>query len=240
MSGGWLAYSANTVMELKKIDKCEYQQLLEARLCSKEDMYRLASYPYVSLLSRYENLSGYENKRIREIEDINVSNFLHVVSTLFGIGSQNEVNMLNRNMNSEPLRSAVIAARQETDPTDRMPKYIELACKILLSIDKQGTNMLNAINIKINGKIPASPFSNRQRIADDWYRDFVEIKLNGMKKVYKDLGGEDAYIFIVVSTLQSLYHFASYRYNIRFCNSENEALHKILKIFKNNVLKNSL
>lgn len=223
-------------MELSQIDKYEYERLLESGIHSKQEMYRLASYPYVSLLSQYKNLSVYENKKIREIEDDNISTFLRLVSLIFGIGDQDEVNTVRRLMNEEPLRSAVIAARQEIDPSDREPRFFELASKILLSVDKKGTSFLNAINIRINGKIPSWPFSDRQDIADNWFRNFVDIKLNGMKVVYKGLGAEMAYTFIVSSTLYSLYFFAPSRYYISACRSDDEALHEVLRVFTN--LKN--
>lgn len=218
-------------MELKQIGEYEYKQMLESKLYTKQDMYRFASYPYVSLISMYKNLSSYEHRKIREIEDDNISTFLHIVSLLFGIGSKDEVEIINRCMNEEPLRSAVIAARQETNPNDRAPTYLELACKILLSVEKKGTTRFNAINVRISGKIPALPFSNRQEIADNWYSNFVDIKLRGMKKVYKDLSPDAAYTFLLSSTLQSLYHFAPSRYDIGDCRSEDEALHKVLEVF---------
>ena len=218
-------------MELKKIDEYEYRQMLNSKLCSKQDMFRLASYPYVSLLSKYKNLISYEQRKIREIEDDSVFAFFHIISLLFGVGSQSEIDTINRNMNVEPLRSAVIAARQEIDPAERAPKYFELACKILLSLDERGYSMMNVINIRVRGKIPGMPFSNRQKIADEWFSTFVNFKLEGMKKVYRELGAEMAYTFVVSSTLHSLYHFAPERYRIEYCQSEDEALHKVLRIF---------
>lgn len=219
-------------MELNRISEFEYKQMLARKLYSKLDMLRLASYPYVSLLSLYENLSNNECRKIREIEDDNISTFLHIASLLFGIGSQDEINTINRNLNVEPLRSAVIAARQETDPAKRMPTYIELACKIMLSMDENKPHyMMNAIDIRIYGKIPALPFSNRQRIADEWFNKFVDLKLEGMKKVFLDLGAESAYKFVLSSTLYSLYHFAPSRYYIANCHSDDEALHKVLEVF---------
>ena len=205
--------------------------MLESKLNSKQDMYRLASYPFISLLSKYNNLMSYERCRIREIEDDNIFTFFRVISLLFGVGSKYEIDTINRNMNIEPLRSAVLAARQESDPTERVPKYFELACKILLSIDEKGFSMMNAINIKVRGNIPAMPFSNRQKIADEWFSSFVDIKLEGMKKVYRELGAELAYTFVVSSTLHSLYHFAPERYHIAHCQSEDDALHEVLRIF---------
>jgi len=124
-------------MKLKQIDEYEYKQMLDSKLCSKQDMFRLASFPYVSLLSKYKNLMSYEQRKIREIEDDSVFAFFHILSLLFGIGSQSEIDTINRNMNVEPLRSAVIAARQELDPAERAPKYFELACKILSYPEKR-------------------------------------------------------------------------------------------------------
>lgn len=220
-------------MELKRIDKEEYERLLESKIQSTQDMYKLASYPYVSLLSKYDNLSSHEQIKIRDIEDENIFTFLRLVSLLFGIGDQDEVKTIHKCLNEEPLRSAVIAAKQEKDSSDRAPRFFELACKILLSIEKKGTSNFNAINVKISGKIPAWPFSNRQEVADEWFRNFVDIKLNGMKKVYKDLGADKAYLFLLSTTSYSLYFFHPSRYNISMCSSDDEALHRVLELFTN-------
>ena len=221
-------------MELKPIEKNEYQQLFGKKLCSKQDVFKLASYPYVSLVSQYQKLSNYEILKIREIEYKNISSFLKVVSLLYGVGSQEELDTMMRNMKNEPLRSAVIASKQEQDPKERFPKYIELACKLLLSVDKNGINCLNAINIKIAGKIPALPFTTqRQKIADIWFSNFVELKLSGMRKVYTDLGDRLAFSFLMSSTIWSLYCFSPKRYDISACSSEDEALHKVFDVFSN-------
>lgn len=219
-------------MELKPIDKNEYQQLLGKKLCSKHDVFRLASYPYVSLVSQYQKLSNYEMLKIREIEDRNIFYFLKLVSLIYGVGSQDEIDTMMRNMKYEPLRSAVIASKQEQNPKERFPKYVELACKLLLSVDENGINCLNAIHIKIAGKIPALPFATqRQKIADIWFNNFVELKLSGMRKVYTDLGNRLAFSFLMFSTIWSLYCFSPNRYDISACNSEDEALHKVFDIF---------
>ena len=143
----YIIWRFNNGMKLKQIDEYEYQQMLDSKLCSKQDMFKLASYPYVSLLAKYKNLMSYEQRKIREIEDDSVFAFFHIISLLFGIGSKSEIDTINRSMNVEPLRSAVIAARQEIDPAERAPKYLELACKILLSLDERGYSMMNVINI---------------------------------------------------------------------------------------------
>lgn len=225
-------------MLIKKIEENEYKRLLESDIRTKQDMFLLASYPYVSLLSKYNNMYSDEIRKVREIEDDNISTFLHVVSIVFGIGSEEEISAFRKSLNVEPLRSAVIAARQEYDPSEKEALFFELACKILLSVDEQGRySRLDATKVRIQGKIPSWPFStNRQKIADEWYANFVDIKLKGMKKVYKSLGVENAYKFVVSSTLHSLYFFAPSRYNISACSSEDEALHEVFRVF--NYLKN--
>ena len=69
----------NNGMKLKQIDEYEYKQMLDSKLCSKQDMFRLASFPYVSLLSKYKNLMSYEQRKIREIEDDSVFAFFHIL-----------------------------------------------------------------------------------------------------------------------------------------------------------------
>lgn len=222
-------------MVIRKIDEIEYTRLLGSGIRTVQDMFLLASYPYVSLLTKYNNIDSNDLRKIREIEDDSIFAFLNIVNIVFGNGSEKEVSAFKRSLNEEPLRSAVIAARQENDPSEREALFLELSCKLLLSIDEQGRfSRLDSTKVKIRGKIPSWPFSTkRQELADEWFGNFVDVKLNGMKAVYKVLGAANALKFVFSSSLHSLYFFDPSRYNISACRTEDEALHEVFRIFNN-------
>lgn len=215
-------------MELQKLSFEEYIKLLDEKLHSRQDVFRLSSYPYVSLLSIYKNISRYDYNKIKSIEYDNLFSLLRIVSALLGFGTQNDCNMLEELKKMEPLRSAVIAADQEGDPLSRQITYIELACKILLS-KEDSYDRLNVINIRITGKIPALPFSRRQEKANEWFSNLVDIKLRGMRKVYLELGPAEAMLFFKSSIILSLYFSEPYRYDIRNCQSIDDTINEILR-----------
>lgn len=220
-------------MTLESIDLSEYNQLQKIKLKTEHDMHRFSSYPFVSLLSKFDDLLPREQWLIRRIEDKNILRFFNSTRIAFGVGTQQEIDAFKKALTEEPLRSALIAAKFENVP-NTMPKFIELAVKIILSSDEKGHyDSFDVTKVKIFGTIPSFPFSKRQTIADEWYREFIEFKLQGMKKVYIDLGAEYAYNFIVRSILHSIYYFAPYRYNIGNCVTYKQALNRISDIFIN-------
>ena len=218
-------------MNMRFISEIEYESLLNRNLVTKQDLFQLSSYPYVSLLSLYHNIDLNERTEIRKIEDENIFHFFHCVSLLFGIGEEKTIATLRANMNIEPLRSAVMMAKLKKNADEVESTFIELACKMLLSLDKKGTSLDHAMNIKLYGNIPALPFSYRQKKGDEWFNKFVCIKLDGMKKVYKELGRFAAYQFILLSVTNSLYYFSPERFDIKHCMNEEDTAYHIIKVF---------
>ena len=220
-------------MILRTTTRDEYDALIVKDHLSVQEKFRLSSYPYISLLDYCkDNIYGIERDKIRQLEDNNISHFLRLTGLFFGIGSKREVELLNQSILTEPLRSAVIAARQEPNPTKRTILFIEKGVKILLSLDKKGSSFFNAINVGLDGKMPFRPFSSSlQSKGNEWFDNFVDLKLKAMNKVFLSFGSEDAYSFFVSSIAYSLYSFCPSRYHITFCRSEDEALHKVLNVF---------
>lgn len=219
-------------MTLDSITFERYQGLIRKDIISQFEVYELARYPFMSLTTYCANLvSNNEKFRIKNIEDKNILEFIKTVGLFFGIGSKKEVELLQKCIHSEPLQSALIAARQEFNPKKRPGRFIELGCKIMLSYDKKGTSNHNAINIKIDGKLPFRFSSTLNKRVDDWFESFVNLKLDGMKVVYQNYGAEKAYSFILASIAHSLYQFSPHQYSISFANNEDEALHMVLNQF---------
>lgn len=219
-------------MELTSIDLHEYIAIVSKQKLTLQDKSKLAKYPYVSLVTYCkEKIYSFEYNDLRRLEDENIWQFLRISGILFGVGSKAEIEQLHKCLMYEPLRSAVIAARQVTNSEERTIVFIEKACKILLSIDKRGTTMMNAINVGLYGKMPFRFSSILCEMGNEWFANFLEYKLQAMRKVFLQFGAENAYSFLVASIMYSLYCFAPGRFHIKYCTSENEALHKILHEF---------
>lgn len=222
-------------------DKKMFFSLLERENLKHTDCYRLAYYPYVSLANFCGITSLNEKMICKNIEDTNIWQFMQITSLLFGVGSEEALNILNNEMQNEPLRSAIIASQLHPNPQERIIVYIETACKILLSINKKGTGLQNLINVRIDGKMPFRLLSpNLQNKGDEWFQNFVNIKLATLRKAYNCIGTEKIYPFFLTSIASSLYLFSPSRYNISRCNDENEMLHLILKTFTKQMIKSSI
>lgn len=213
-------------------DKQVFFSLLEKENLKHAECYQLAYYPYVSLANFCDITSPNEKRICKNIEDTNIRQFVQIISLLFGVGSEDTLNLLHSEMQNEPLRSAIIASRLHPIPQERIIVFIENACKILLSINKKGTGAQNIINVRIDGKMPFRLLStNLQNKGDEWFENFVNIKLITLRKAYNCLGREKIYPFFLTSIASSLYSFSPSRYNISRCNDENEMLHLILDTF---------
>lgn len=218
-------------------DKKVFFSLLEKENLKHEECYQLAYYPYVSLTNYCDITSPNEKRICKNIENKNIWQFIQIISLLFGVGSEETLEMLNREMRNEPLRSAIVASRLHPNSHERIIVYVETACKILLSIDKKGTSPQNLINVKIDGKMPFRLLSpNLQNKGDEWFQNFVNIKLITLRKAYNCIGSEKIYPFFLTSIASSLYFFSPSIYNISQCNDENEMLHLILNTFTNQMI----
>ena len=77
---------------------------------------------------------SYEQRKVREIEYDSEFAFLSGLSLLFGVGFQSEIDTINRNMN-RAFAFCCSCSKTGCRPSKRTPKYIELDCKILLSLE---------------------------------------------------------------------------------------------------------
>jgi hypothetical protein len=223
------------MVELNMTSFKEYNSLLHLQKYNNEQLLKLAQYPYESLVSLCENVSFYERNKIKEIEDLNIWHFINALNLLFGLASKEEQELFNANLMKEPLRTAVYLSQQEASPQNRFITFIELACKILLSNGGKKGMFLDPIDIKIDGNMPRDLFKSRQNIGNEWFNKFVENKLSVLKMAYNKSSPETAYAIVLKSIAYSLYNFTPYRYHIRYCKDEDEALHLILKVFINNI-----
>ena len=221
-------------MELEFIDNTEYQTILRKDKLCIIDRFKLAQCPYrISLVNHCNATSFHEKKKIRQVEDENVRRFLNTINIVYGMSSEESSRAYHRLLSQEPLRSVVIMARQKENVSEngRIAYFMELSCLAILAADEKKKTLDDIFLPKLRGDIPRDFLTSRQEIGDEWFQGFVNHQLTGMKKVFESLGAEEAYKFLLHSTVTSLYYFTPSRYNLWSCRDINEAIVKILKDF---------
>lgn len=212
------------------INKSTFDLLVSKKTISINELYQLARYPSKSLSDFCGNLPNYDFKNVKKIEDLNIYYFLNTLKILFGLGNKEEQTVFQNSLKFEPLRTAVLLSKLQNNPTERYIVFIENACKIMLSKPNVGL-FLDPINIKIEGSMPRNFFKSRQEIGNLWFQTFIEDKLIIFKRVCRCYKIEEAFPILVMSIAYSLYTFTPQRYHISYCEDEDTALHKVIKIF---------
>lgn len=209
-----------------------YEQLKSKTKLTCQELLILARYPYVPLNKMFGELYDYEYRKIKEIEDWNVFYFMNTIKIVCGFGSHQEVSSFQQLLLKEPLRTAVTLSKLEKDPTDRLITFLCNAIRIMLS-PKDGGNQfcLDPINVGIFGSIPRNFLKSRQTIGDNWYRNFIEIKLDLLSQIVKVCGKSEIFRIMIYSVCYSLYHYSPERYNISNFQSEDTNLKIVLNKF---------
>lgn len=219
-------------MKLNFITLDEFTYILNKKKMSVTDKFRLASYPYISLTSYCRNIGKYERKQIQKIEERNIYHFFNAIHILFD-GTLEKDEAFQNCFTCEPFRTAVIIANQEHNASMKIPTLIKYSCLILLSMGKAGTTASNPINVKIDGKMPSYLIFSRQELGNQWFRNFINYKLDAMCEVCKNFNLEDAFIFLSRSIAYSLSFFRPMKYDVSMCSNEDEAIKHILRVFIN-------
>ena len=209
------------------ISREDYSSLLAKESLTFQEGLTLASYPFISL-PRYCKASHVDNEPLWAIQDASIFKFLRLTGLVFGVASEQDLAAFHRSLKSEPLMSAITLARREKTPEDQYIKFTTLAIKILLSIGNKGTDLTNPINIQVDGKLPITLFYLKS-VANQWFEEFINQKMEGMEKIYKSLGPEQAYKFILNSTAHSVAFYNPDKYSSCLRYDYNETLQSILK-----------
>lgn len=221
-------------MELDFITQQDFNYILNKNKMSSSEKFRLAAFPYVSLLPycNYKYTTALEQEKIRNIEEKNIYRFFNVITSLFNEAFLKDETLQNSYRN-EPLRTAAIIANQEQDAAMKTPMLIKYSCLILLSLEGGETSTNCPINLKIKGKMPFRPIASKQELGNQWFSEFVDYKLNGFCKVFNFFGMQDAYIFLLRSIAYSLNYFLPAKYSVKAFSDEDSAIRHILKKINN-------
>lgn len=216
-----------------EIDLDKYLEIINKNIISQEELRLISAYPYVSMSHYCTDLKPSEYNDVIDVEIFNIWFFFYNLSLIFGIGSQDSVTRMNNLFRQEPFKSAILVARQEKNESDRVSRFMIDCCKMILSLGKKGTTFDSPINIRIYGDLPFRFTDTLRNQADAWYRNFVNLKLDAMKVVYRSFGPDVAYSFIFKSVAHSLYEFHPSRYSLYHyhCKDESEAIHQIMHNF---------
>lgn len=220
------------------LSKAEYDFYRNKLLVEPADVYAMARYPFVSLISRCDHLSNSEYEKVKKIEDLNIFYFLSTLKLVCGIGSEQELTTFRRALTEEPLRTAVLLGQVESNPTDMFITFMVNAIKILLS-PKDGKDggiyFRDPVNVGIVGTMPRDFFKSRQEIGNVWYKEFVNQKMELLSYVCRYVDKTDVFQIILMSIAYSLYAYTPQRYKVSEDCSENENLHNILNQFINRI-----
>ena len=221
---------------LKMTSRSGYAELIQKKNSSVEDIYAIAHYPYIPLAELCENLACSERKGVKEIEDLNIYYFIKTFKIVFGLGTPRETETFHRALVEEPLRTAVILGRIETNPTEKLITFFTTAVRVLLS-PKDGGNRFfrNPINVGIVGSMPRQLFKSRQSIGNMWYETFVNIKLDLMARICRVMDVEEVFPIMLTSVAYSLYYYTPSRYPISNKYTEKENVSIILQKFTEHV-----
>lgn len=214
-----------------------YESFLHKDNLSFNELLQLARYPYISLSEYCGNINNYEEKKVKEIEDMNIFYFLNAFKIVMGFGTVQESSVFQKSLTQEPLRTAVILAQNVKDDKERIISLYSNAIRILLSPQNGNELFRDPINIGIVGNMPRYFSKSRQSMADNWYSNFVELKLYLFGKICKILDITESLSIMMMSIAYSLYKYTPYRYHISDYKCENENLQIILTVFMKQIDK---
>lgn len=221
-----MKFSDNITPEARYLILMGYTKL------TMDNLGELIRYPFKSLSLYCPDLTSYDKKAIRDIENKNILNFFNTLRIVMGHGSDEEKTIFNRNLRIEPLRSAVLSSRLYQDPRLRYINFIKNACKIILTQKrKEIDGFIDPINVKIFGTMPRNFLKSRQAIGDKWFNDFIDNKLLLLEKLILAGVVEDAFPALTTSIAYSIYSFSPGKYYIPNNISENDAVYMILEKF---------
>lgn len=209
--------------------------LINKETLSLDELGELIRYPFVPLANYSRDLSSTDKNIIKQIEDINIYYFFKALRVVFGECSIEESSVFQKNLQKEPLKTAVIISRIKRTPIEQYISFIENCCKILLSAHKGYTKYENYLIVSINGNMPRDFLSSRQEEGNKWYRDFIDNKFKIFERIC-NMGFKDkAFQLLLTSLAYSMYYFTPYRFYIPDEMDENDSIYLVLTTFINRI-----
>ena len=207
------------------IDFDEFKRVLDKKTLTKSDIFKINSYPYITLAEKCGDIKPSEINSVRDIADKNMNEFLNIFTTVLGLQNRDAFRQL---LQREPYSQLISTAKEDFSGNEFLLVAMFSITKVMLTQLSGNYSPNRPINIKINGKMPQKFMSFRQTTGDQWFSSFVDMKLYSFGEIFKKCGLENAISHLFASFAYSFYYNNPSRYNISSCSTENDAIHKVL------------
>ena len=212
-------------MVLSFIDFEEFKRILDKSTLTQQDIFKINSYPFISLAEKCGDIKSSELETVRSIADKNINGFLNVITTVLGIQNKAAFKLILQN---DPYPMIISTLKEDYSGTEFITTAIVMITKVMLTQSLGNYSPSKPINVKLDGKMPQKFMSFRQMTGDEWFSSFVDIKLHSFVKIYEKCGLDAAISHLFASVGYSFYYNNPSRYDISSCLTENDAIHKVL------------
>lgn len=212
-------------MVLHFIDFDEFKRILDKPTLTQQDIFKVNSYPYLSLAEKCGDIKSNEMETVKAIADKNINGFLNIVTTVLGLQNKEAFRLI---LQHDPYPMIISAIREEYSGTEFLTTATIMITKVMLTQSLGNYSPTNPVNIKLDGKMPKKFMSFRQMTGDEWFSNFVNMKLMSFSKIFEKCGLDAAISHLIASVGYSFYYNNPSRYDISSCMTENDAIHKVL------------
>lgn len=216
-------------MVLQFIEFEEFKRILDKPALTQQDIFRVNSYPYLSLAEKCGDIRPNEINSVREIAEKNIKFFFNIITTVLGV-QQKE--LFRQVLQRDPYPMLLSVLKEDYSGNEFLYAAVMMITKVMLTQSTGNYSPRKPVNIKIDGKMPQKFMSFRQMTGDEWFSGFVDMKLYSFKIIFQKCGLETAISHLFASFSYSFYYNNPSKYDISSCLTENDAIYKVL----NNVL----
>lgn len=202
----------------------EVDRILNKNTYTQEDIYKINSYPFMSLAEKCGDIRPNELEAVRAIADKNIYGFLNIATTVFGLQNKEYFRLILQNY---PYPGLIASLKEDYSGNEFLKVATVVIIKVMLA-QSLGNFSRTDIKLKLDGKMPQKFMSFRQMNGDEWFDSFVNIKLHSFCKIFEKCGFDAAVNHLIASVGYSFYYNNPSRYDISSCLTENDAIHKIL------------
>jgi len=212
-------------MVLNFIDFEEFKRLLDKPMLTQQDIFKVNSYPFISLAEKCGDIKSSELETVRAIADKNINGFLNIITTVIGLQNKEAFRLI---LQKDPYPMIISTLKEDYSGTEFISTAIVMITKVMLTQSLGNYSPSRPINVKLDGKMPQKFMSFRQMTGDEWFSGFVDMKLHSFIKIFEKCGLDSAVSHLIASVGYSFYYNNPSRYDISSCLTENDAIHKVL------------
>lgn len=213
-------------MVLQFIDKNEFLRILEKPTLTQQDIFKVNSYPYLSLAEKCGDIKPSEMETVKAIADKNINGFLNIVTMVLGLQNKEVFRLA---LQSYPYPELIAKLKEQYSGIKFQSNATKVITKVMLTQSLGNCKVNRLIDVKLDGKMPQKFMSFRQMTGDEWFSNFVDVKLGSFGTIFEKCGLDAAISHLFASVGYSFYYNNPSKYDISACLTENDAIAKILQ-----------